>query len=258
MEISDELTTAIEAARKAGTIIMNNYGRITIDYKKDRTIVTNSDIDSEKAILSILQRDFPEYSLISEESGTEEKSPEYTWVVDPLDGTTNYSIRNPFFDVSIALVKRDEPILGVVYYPFQDELFHAEKGSGAYMNDEKISVSDSDNMEKSVHTFCHASDSESTVKMAGIWKRLKLLNPKIRQIGAGALELAYVACGRLDSFMMVKMNPWDVAAGALLVSEAGGKATDFSGKEFNLSCSDVIASNGKLHEKLLGIINQDE
>jgi len=258
MKKSGELKTAIDAARKAGRILLDDYGRITISYKKDGTIVTNADIESERSILSTLKGKFPEYSVLSEESGIEKKDSEYLWVVDPLDGTTNYSIRNPFFNVSIALIYKSESIVGAVYYPFQDELFYAEKGKGAFLNDEEINVSNADDMEKSVHTFCHGSDRESTLKMAGIWRRLKLLNPKVRQIGAGALELSYTACGRVDSFMMINMNLWDVAAGTLLVREAGGKVTDFSGREFDINCSDILASNGRLHEKLLQIINQDE
>ncbi len=255
---SRELETAIDAALNAGRILMDDYGNITVDYKKDGTLVTNADVESEKSILSTLEREFPDFSVLSEESGIEKRESDYMWVVDPLDGTTNYSIMNPFFDVSIALTYKSEPIVGVVYYPFQDELFYARKGDGAYMNDAEIRVSDSDDMGKSIHTFCNASDRESTLKMAGIWGRLKLLNPKVRQIGAGALELGYTACGRVDSFMMVKMNPWDVAAGTLLVREAGGRVTDFSGREFDINCRDILASNGRLHNKLLEIINQDE
>jgi myo-inositol-1(or 4)-monophosphatase len=254
---SRELETAVEAARKAGRILMENYGRITVSYKKDLTIVTNADLESERYILSTLRREFPDHSILSEEAGLGEGDSEYMWAVDPLDGTTNYSMRNPFFNVSIALTYRKEPVVGVVYYPFQDELFHAEKGGGAYLNDERIKVSKIDSMMESIHTFCHASDRDSTLKMAGIWRRLKLLNPKVRQIGAGALELSYTACGRVDSFMMVNMNPWDVAAGALLVREAGGKVSDFTGREFDVDCRDILASNGRLHERLLEIINED-
>lgn len=258
MKKSGELKTAIDVAKRAGGILMGEYGNVTINYKKDGTTVTNADLESEKIILSTLREKFPEFSILSEEAGKEDKDSDYMWVVDPLDGTTNYTIRNPFFDVSIALTYKSEPIVGVVYSPFQDELFYAERGKGARMNDEKIAVSNTDSMEKSIHTFCNASDRGSTLKMAGIWRRLKLLNPRVRQIGAGALELGYTACGRVDSFMMVKMNPWDVAAGTLLVREAGGRVTDFSGREFDISCRDILASNGRLHDKLLEIINQDE
>ncbi|HDI72919.1 MAG TPA: inositol monophosphatase, partial [Candidatus Altiarchaeales archaeon] len=128
MKGSKELEMAIRAAREAGNLLMKYYGRVTVGYKKDGSIVTDADIKSEKVIKSILNREFPDYSFLGEESGMEDRSSEYTWLIDPLDGTTNYCIKNPFFNVSIALAYKEEPILGVVYYPFQDELFYAEKG----------------------------------------------------------------------------------------------------------------------------------
>ena len=261
MKKSEELKTAIDIAKRAGEILMDNYGDITVNYKKDGTIVTNADIESERFIISMLSEKFPEFSILSEESNTGKRNledSEYLWVVDPLDGTTNYSIKNPFFDISIALTYKSKPIVGIVYYPFQDEMFYAESGKGAYLNDKNITVSDKDDIRESVHTFCHASDELSTLRMAEIWKRLKLLNPKVRQIGAGALELSYTACGRVDSFMMININPWDVAAGTLLVREAGGMVTDFSGNEFDITHNSILASNGRLHKKLLDIINYNK
>ncbi len=257
MEETDALQAAVDAARGAGKILMDNYGKINVKHKVDGTIVTNADLESEKYIISQLKKEFPEYSILAEESGREQKESEYIWVIDPLDGTTNYSIQNPFFNVSIALAHKSEPVVGAVYSPFQDEMFSAEKGKGAYMNGEEIKVSSKNTLEESVHTFCHASNEAATKKMADIWTELKLLNPKVRQIGAGALELSYVACGRVESFMMIDMNPWDVAAGTLLVREAGGRVTDFSGKEFDIECKDILASNGILHEKLLDIVKQE-
>lgn len=250
----DELKAAINAAREAGRIQLEKYGKVSSRYKKDKTIVTDADVESEKAIIAALKMDFPDYSVLGEESGLEKKESEYVWIIDPLDGTTNYSIKNPFFDISIALARGSEPILGVVYYPFQDEMFYAEKGMGAYMNDERIKVSNKNKIEESVLTFCHASDRDSVEKMSSIWKTWKLLNPKVRQIGAGALEMAYVACGRTECFLMIKMNPWDVAAGTILIREAGGRATDLQGEEFNIQSTDILASNGILHEKLLELI----
>ncbi|RLI88201.1 MAG: inositol monophosphatase [Candidatus Altiarchaeales archaeon] len=254
MKGSKELEMAIRAAREAGDLLMKYYGRVTVGYKKDGSIVTDADIKSEKVIKSILNREFPDYSFLGEESGMEDRSSEYTWLIDPLDGTTNYCIKNPFFNVSIALAYKEEPILGVVYYPFQDELFYAEKGRGAHLNDEKIEVSKQENMEDSVICFCHALDKETVETMSKIFRRIKLVNNTLRQIGAAALELSYVACGRVEAFLMIKLNPWDVAAGAVIVREARGKVTDFDGNSFNLKARDMLASNGRIHEDLLRLI----
>jgi myo-inositol-1(or 4)-monophosphatase len=256
MKNSDELKTAIAAARKSGKIIMSKYGKVHPKYKKDNTIVTEADLASEKNIKAIIKAEFPDHSILGEESGLEEHDPDYLWAIDPLDGTTNYTMMNPFFDVSIALIRKNEPVVGVVYYPYQDEMFYAEKGRGAYMNEKRIKVSDKDKIASSILTYCNTSDKESTEKMFRIWQTWKLLNPKVRQIGAGALEMAYVACGRVESFLMTRMNIWDVAAGTVLVREAGGKVTDLAGKEFSAKSDEILASNGILHKTLLKTIRE--
>ncbi len=256
MKKSKELRIATKAARESGRILMANYGRVRARYKPDRTLVTRSDTESEKNIKGILKSEFPDYSFITEESRAEKRKSGYTWIIDPLDGTTNYTIHNPFFCVSIALAYKDDPVLGVVYYPFAKELFYAEQGKGAHLNGKKIRVSEETEFKNSVLAFCHKSDPDSVKLMTDVFGRLKSMNEKIRQIGAAALELSYVASGRIDSFMMINLNLWDVSAGALLVKEAGGKVTDFDGREFNLRSRDILASNGKIHDNVLGIINQ--
>ena len=138
------------AAREAGKILIEKYGKVSFRHKKDKTIVSDADIESEKRIKEILSGEYPDYSVIGEETGHTTGKSDHTWIIDPLDGTTNYSIKNPFFNVSIALAKGNEPIAGVVYYPLQDELFHAKKGGGAYLNDQKIRVSQEKDLEKSV------------------------------------------------------------------------------------------------------------
>lgn len=253
---SKELGIATKAARESGRILMENYGRVRARYKADRTLVTNSDIESEKNIKRILKSEFPDYSFITEESRAEKRNSEYTWIIDPLDGTTNYTIHNPFFCVSIALAYKNDPVLGVVYYPFARELFYAERGRGAYLNGKRIRVSKETGLENSFLAFCHKSDPDSVRLMADVFRKLKSMNEKIRQIGAAALELSYVASGRIDSFMMINLNLWDVSAGALIVKEAKGKVTDFDGREFNLKSGDILATNGKIHNKILEIINQ--
>jgi len=251
---SHEMEVAQAAAHEAGKILMDNYGKVSARFKPDRSIVTDADIKSEETIKGILKKEFPDHSFLGEESGIEDKGSEYTWVVDPLDGTTNYSIKNPFFNVSIALAKGGQSVLGVVYYPFQEELFYAETGKGAYLNDERIHVSNVSRIRDSFVSFCHGHDAQTVERMVPIFRRIKLLTEHLRQIGASALELSYVACGRTGCFFQLKMNPWDVAAGSLIVSEAGGKVTDIVGAPYTLKSRDLVASNGLLHEELLGLL----
>ncbi len=250
---SEALEVAISAAKEAGALHMKYFGRVKANYKADKSIVTEADIKAEELIRSRIKRVFPNHAITGEEMGSEGLGSPYVWSIDPLDGTTNFVVRNPFFAVSIALLYHAEPILGVVYYPFADELFHAVKGGGAFINDAPITVSGRD-MVSSVLTFCNNRDLESVNRMVDIFGRLKPMNNKFRQMGAGSLELSYVACGRVDAFMMVGANVWDVAAGAVLVKEAGGIVTDFEGREYNLNSKDILATNGIVHEDLLKLV----
>ncbi|MHA1300068.1 MAG: inositol monophosphatase family protein [Candidatus Helarchaeota archaeon] len=251
------LSTAITAAKKAGQVIMNYYGRkIKKSYKEDKSIVTEADLESEKIILEIIQKNHPEHSILSEESGLDEKKSDYLWCVDPLDGTTNFSMRNPFFNVSIALLKNKNPIIGVVYYPPQDELFHSELGKGAYLNGSLITVSSKDSMRASILTFCNSRDQEARKKVGKVYAELKLTNNYVRQIGSAALELCMVASGRVESFFMIGVRAWDVAAGWIMVKEAGGNVTDFKGNPFTFDSKNLLATNGKIHNTLLSILKK--
>ena len=251
---TEELDAAKNAAKEAGKILMENYGKVAPRFKKDRSIVTDADIASEERIKEMLSARFPTYSFLAEESGLEDRGSEYEWVIDPLDGTTNYSIRNPFFNVSIALAKNGLPVLGVVYYPFQDELFHAVEGGGAYMNGVKIAVSKTSALRDAFVCFCNAHDPETVKRAVSAYARIKPVTDRLRQVGAGALELAYVGAGRADAYYMLKQNPWDVAAGTLIVKEAGGTVSDIEGKPFSMRSRDAVASNGPLHKELLGLL----
>jgi myo-inositol-1(or 4)-monophosphatase len=252
-----ELGVAKRAALEAGKILMKYYGKVGKDVKKDGTFVTRADTESEDMIKSILSRHFPGYSFLGEETGHDRKSSEYTWVVDPLDGTTNYTIRNPFFNVSIALVRGSGPVLGVVYCPFQRELFHAVKGKGAFLNGRPLRVSEEKDLKRSAVAFCHAWGDQRTIdRMADIFHGFKSIISTFRQMGAAALELCYVAAGRIDAFVHIGLKPWDVAAGVLIIREAGGKVTDFSGKRYDMDRRELAATNGKLHEAVLGTIKK--
>jgi len=252
----EELEVAIEVVKKAGAVIKKYYGKVATSPKSDGSLTTNADVESENLIRNLLQKRFPDYPILGEETGRTGKESDYLWIVDPLDGTTNYTIQNPFFDVSLGLVHKDKLVIGVVFYPTQNELFYAEKDKGAYLNDARIMVSDRRNFEDSIIGFCHGRDPQSVKRMVNAFSRIKPLNNKIRQLGAAALELCYVACGRIDAFFMVGLNPWDVIAGATILKEAGGKVSDFKGKDFDLASRDILGSNVKVHQKLLDILAQ--
>jgi myo-inositol-1(or 4)-monophosphatase len=251
---AEELDVATEAAREASQLLLRKYGRVRVHYKADRSIVTAADMGAERAIRSIIRRHFRYDAYLGEEMGSRKGGSGRTWVVDPLDGSTNYSIGNPFFATSIALVEGDEPVLGVVNYPCQGELFIARREMGAHLNGNGIGVSHSRNLRLATLTFCHGPDPSSIARISRIFRRLKEVTSRTRQMGAASLELCFTACGRVDAFLMVGVNSWDVAAGALMVEEAGGRVTDLSGDKFTLSSSSLLASNGRIHRKLLKLL----
>jgi len=257
VDMERELKAARSAARGAGKILMKYYGKVGAEKKADGTLVTKADKESEAFIKKKLSEAFPQYSFLGEETGHDDRKSEYTWIVDPLDGTTNYSIKNPFFNVSIALVKGNEPVLGVVYCPFQKEMFTAVKGGGAYLNDARICVSRQSDMRKSSVAFCHAwGDQETIDRVTLVFHGFKSVISTFRQMGAAALELAYVAAGRIEAFVHLDLKPWDVAAGVLLIREAGGKVTDFSDREYTMDLSELAATNGHVHASVLKTIKR--
>jgi len=253
--LKTELEIAIEAATEAGEMLSRKYGKSKVRYKADRSIVTEADLESERRIRSILRANFPGDSFLGEEMGLRRGSSGRTWVIDPLDGSTNYSIHNPFFSVSIALIVSNEPVLGVVFYPCQEELFYAERGLGARLDGRRIRVSSSTSIGSSTITFCHGRDPASIRKVSEIFGKLKRVTNRVRQLGAASLELCFTACGRVDAFLMVGVKSWDVAAGTLVVEEAGGKVTDLSGKRFLDTSTTLLASNGRIHSRLLKLLS---
>ncbi len=251
---SKELNVMIKAAKSAGKILLSYYGKTRPQEKVDKSIVTEADIESEEKIREILQSHYPDYAILGEELGHKQTGSEFIWAVDPLDGTTNYSMRIPLFSISIALAHKGIPIKGVVYCPFVDELFCAEKGKGAFLNGKKIKVSENSDIRKSFMTFCHGSDKESVIKAMNFLKKFKLINEKIRQLGSAAIELCYVASGRCEGYMIPGPKPWDIAGGIIIVEEAGGKVTDFKGKSIDIYTKSLLATNGRVHEELLKML----
>ena len=250
------------AARKAGEIQIENIGKIkNISFKEAKgknNILTEVDTKSEEIIISTIKEKFPSHQILAEESGESIKnnSP-YKWLIDPLDGTMNYSHAYPFFCVSIALELDGEIVCAVVYDPFKDEMFAAEEGKGAKLNGLAIHVSNAKLLKESLivsGTF-HHPDSEIMDKFISILKKLSITARGVRRDGSAALDLCYVACGRYDSFWEYGLNPWDMAAGALIVKEAGGSVTNLTGGEFTPYKGELISSNGFIHKEMIKILD---
>jgi len=256
-----EMDAATKAARAAGKIIMEKFGNLQNIRTKSNIYdyVTEADTEAEVAILKILKKKFPDYGIVAEESGKHNGTSEFQWLVDPLDGTNNYSVGLPFFCVSIALAKGNEPVLGVVFDPLRKELFLGEKGKGATRNGKKITVSP----RRKLQEFVCVSPLRSGLKEQESWRvkqdrfaKVYRAVRSVRMIGASELELAYLACGKFDAFINYSISSWDAAAGTVLVREAGGKATDGKGKDWDIRDRVFLATNGRAHrefEKVLGL-----
>ena len=256
-DYSEQLKAAAHAARQAGAILKELFDKAHTVREKSRYegFVTEADIAAEKIILSHLKKEFPDYSTLSEEAGEERKNSSYIWLVDPLDGTTNFKIKNPFFNVSIGLAKGKQVVLGIIYSPILDELFYAVEGKGAYLNGKKISVSNTTNLSSTVIGFCHGGKNSKALDRAlKIYPKLKALSNHTRQFGAAALEFCYLAAGRIDAVEITDTNPWDVAAGSLIAKEAGATVTDLNGGQWDTTKKDILAANSKLHAQLLKVL----
>ncbi|MBA3047336.1 inositol monophosphatase [Patescibacteria group bacterium] len=250
--------TAIAAAKKAGKFALGeykNFDRRTIKLKTRHDIVTKADLASEKIIINTIKKNFPEHRILSEEAGQTKNKSDYLWIIDPIDGTTNFSMHNPLWSISIALAFKQEIVLGVIYAPCPDELFIAEKGKGVKLNNKKIKVSKV-KAGKVLNAFCHSSRKKDIQKAIKYFSYQKLHGLDCRQMGSAAIELAYIACGRIESIVIPGANSWDVAAGALMVREAGGIVTDFSGNPWKIDSADIAASNGLAHKDILNIIKR--
>lgn len=239
-------------AKQAGSEIIKHFNRDKIVKTKSKSqIVTQADLISNKIIITGLKKKFPTHSILTEEDGSTDNRSPYCWVIDPLDGTTNYFIGSPIFAVSIALFFGHQPILAVIYAPAMNELYTAEKNQGAYLNGKRIKVSQVKNINHAFLTYCHGSSQKDIKRAIKIYNKIKLKSLDSRQLGAASLELGFVAAGRTECIMIPGANSWDVGAGVLLVKEAGGMATDFSGQNWNLQTKDIVASNGKIHQPLI-------
>ncbi len=250
------LTIAIDAARTAGKFLKQNLGKAKDIQRKggqEKNLVTEIDKGSEKLIIDIIKTHFPGHDILAEESGGKMgKQSDYRWIIDPLDGTTNFTHGFPVFCVSIGLEYKGELQLGVIYDPNFDELFTAEKGNGAYLNGKRISVSSIDSLAASLLvTGFPYNILENPNHAVEHFVKFLMKAQAVRRMGSAAIDLAYVAAGRYEGFWEVALHPWDVAAGALLVTEAGGTITDFQGGPFSIYKPEVLASNGAVHKEMM-------
>lgn len=256
--LSKPKAAAVAAAKKAGAMLKREFERFDrrqLAFKSQREAVTRHDLASERLIIRELKRVFPEHGFLGEEGGAEERASEWLWVIDPIDGTTNFSFHNPLWSVSIALAQAGQVVLGVVYLPYLDEMFVAVKNQGATRNGRKIRVSDI-RSDRSIHTFCHGYEQADIDLALKYYQKQKHSAFDCRQLGSAALELAYVACGRAESLLIPGAKPWDIAAGILLVREAGGQVTNLAGRPWQLSDRSVLATNSLVHEEILALVRR--
>lgn len=247
-------TQQVEAiAREAGALLMDYFRqRIGFEYKGDVDLVTEADRASEKLITGALRELWPNFGIVGEEGTRTDVDADYRWLVDPLDGTTNFAHGYPVFCVSIALARKDGQLeAGFLYDPTRDEFFHAEHGQGAYLNGKPIQVSKTTTLAESILGTGFPSHKRHKNPNIHFYHQLTLRSHGLRRAGSAALDLANVASGRYDGFWEFHLNAWDTAAGVLLVEEAGGTVTRFDGSPFRLQSDEVLASNGVIHQELL-------
>jgi myo-inositol-1(or 4)-monophosphatase len=253
----DRLDAATEAAKRAGIYLME-----VLEQKRDISkkgivdIVTDADKGAEMIIHNIISEEYPDDEFLAEEGTQDKGSSGLMWIVDPLDGTTNYTHRFPVFCVSIGLVKDGVPQAGCIYNPNLDELFSVHRGEGAFLNGDPIKVSDNDQLINSLLAtgFPYDIRDSDADNMNNFYAFYKNGAQAVRRAGSAALDLAYTACGRFDGFWEMKLHPWDIAAGVLLVEEAGGKITDFDGNPVDLFKGEILASNNVIHNEMIKVL----
>jgi myo-inositol-1(or 4)-monophosphatase len=253
------LKLALELARKAGEELRQGFGHVKQIRRKGAVdLVTEYDLRSEHLILEAIRQAFPQDAILSEEAGQVSRG-DICWMVDPLDGTTNFAHALPMFCVSIACTQAGVPALGVIYDPLREELFQALAGGGVSLNGEALRVSETDTLPEALLVTGFPYDIRTNPRNnLDHYSRLALTSLGVRRLGSAALDLAYVAAGRFDGYWELRLNPWDWAAGALLVREAGGRVTDFRGSEEVLVGADsLVATNGRVHGELLAALNQE-
>lgn len=251
-----------DLAEKAGAGLLNHFrGSFRVEKKGETEdsidIVTEADTESERLIMEAIKGEYPDHDILTEETETKRSGARHLWMIDPLDGTVNFSRGYPFFCVSLALLEDDRLLAGVVRDPYHNETFHGHRGFGAYLNNEPIKVSHSQTLRRSVLATGFPYDrAESPENNVPEFSRVAPRVQGIRRGGSAAMDLCYVACGRLDGFWELKLKPWDMAAGMLMVQEAGGKVTDDNGDPAGPGVHCIVATNGLIHEELVNALGR--
>jgi myo-inositol-1(or 4)-monophosphatase len=251
------LNFAIEAARDAGRLLMDKYGSVTVTKKGEINLVTEADLASEQLIVERIKSHYPRHAILAEESGDAvviEGSSQWKWIIDPLDGTTNFAHGYPCFCVTIALEYDGEIVIGVTYDPTRDELFAAERGRGASLNGKPIRVSDTENLGDALIVTGFPYNFKDRPDFSRHLVAFLMSARGVRRDGSAAIDLAYVACGRFDGFWEEGLNPWDMAAGVLLIEEAGGNVTGYDQSRFSIYNPPLLATNGFIHSQMAAIL----
>src|SRR3954468_1537335 len=240
-------------AREAGKLLMSHFGKVAIEYKGEVDLVTVADRETEQLIVTRIRELWPDHDITGEEGTRTDSGADYRWYIDPLDGTTNFAHGYPVFCTSIAVedVKAGERVAGVVFDPTRDELFSAAKGEGAQLNGKRIHVSKTPKLSESLVATGFPSHKRHKNPNIHFYHQITLRSHGVRRAGSAAMDLAYTACGRYDAYWEFNLNPWDTAAGVLLVQEAGGRVTGFWDDPFDIASKEVAASNTILHPQLL-------
>lgn len=246
----------IKKAGKSALKKWYNFDRQNSLLKDKQSLVTKVDIETEKYLIKEIKKSFPKHGFFAEESGKANISASNVWFIDPIDGTTNFTIHNPLWSISIGLARDNNIIFGAIYFPVLDELFWAEKDLGAYLNKKKIVLNKNTNQKKQIHTYCHGNGLKAKKQAIKYYTQQKLNSLDCRQLGSAAIECSYVAIGRVDSLVIPGVNPWDVVAGALIAKEAGALVLDFSGKEWNLKTDNILICHPKIKKDILASLKK--
>ncbi len=251
------LETSAEIARESGALLSTYFERrVAFELKGEHDLVTEADRASERLVVERLRSHFPSHSIVAEEGGGHTGTSEYCWYVDPLDGTTNFAHGFPMYNVTMALAQAGQLIAGVIFDPARNEMFSCERGSGAYLNNRRIRVSKVARVEDALVATGFPSRKRHLNVNVHFYYQLAMVTHGVRRAGSAALDLAYVACGRLDAFWEFGLNPWDMAAGILLTEEAGGKCSDMHGGPMDIRGPHVLADNGLIHQPMTELFGE--
>lgn len=261
MDLEKIQRTAIRAAYRAGRILNEHFGNVKQLTKKGAIdLVTEADLEAEQNIIATIREAYPSHSILAEESGLSGTNNTAKWIIDPLDGTTNYAHRLPIYAVSIAHTQNDKVVMGLVFNPASGELFTAVHGQGAQLNGDPIRVSSTGKLNDSllVTGFPYTITTRNPRLTMARFERCLISAQGVRRLGSAALDLCYVACGRFEAFWEENLKPWDTAAGMCIVEEAGGKVTNYSGQPYLMEDWQILATNGNIHQEMMNLLTIEE